>query len=154
MKKIHMMLVRGWLSGVALLLAACAAATPGSRVAQAPRLFEVLPAPQKQAVLEGRVLEGMTPDAVYLAWGRPDRVTRGSQNGTPFEIWRFTELQPVYRSSVHVGLGYGYGHYGYGRGGYYDPAFAALETGPDYVPVTAAMVRFSRNRVTGWERLR
>ena len=149
-----MVLVRGCLTGAVLFLAACAAITPGSRVAQAPKLFEPLTAPQKQAVLEGRVLEGMTPDAVYLAWGRPDRVTRGSQNGTPFEIWRFTELQPVYHSSVPVGFGYGYGRGGYGRGGYYHPAFAALETGPDYRPIAAAVVRFSRNRVTGWERLR
>ena len=37
---------------------------------------------------------------------------------------------------------------------YYDPAFVGVETGPDYVPVTAAVVRFSRNRVTAWERLR
>ena len=128
MKKIQMMLVRGCLTGAALVLAACAAATPGSRVAQAPQLFEALTAPQKQAVLEGRVLEGMTPDAVYLAWGRPDRVTRGSQNGTPFELWRFTELQAIYSSAVQVG--------------------------PDYVPVTAAVVRFSRNLVIAWERLR
>ena len=154
MKKIQMMLVRGCLTGAAVLLAACAAATPGSRVAQAPQLFEALTTPQKQAVLEGRVLEGMSPDAVYLAWGRPDRVTRGSQNGTPFELWRFTELQPVYRSAVNLGWGYGYGPYGYGGRGYYDPAFVGVETGPDYVPVTAAVVRFSRNRVIAWERLR
>jgi hypothetical protein len=29
-----------------------------------------------------------------------------------------------------------------------------VDMGPDYVPVTAAVVRFSRNRVVSWERLR
>ena len=149
-------LVWSAVAGVALLLASCAVSTPGNRVAQAPQLFEALPAPQKQAVMEGRVVEGMSPDAVYLAWGRPDRVTRGSENGTPYELWRFTELQPVYHSSVAVGMGYGYGygHYGHGARRYCNPGFVAVDTGPDYVPVTSAVVRFSRNRVTGWERLR
>lgn len=155
-KKISMKLVRSAVAGGALLMAACASSTPGSRVAQAPQLFEALSGTQKQAVMEGRVIEGMTPDAVYLAWGRPDRVTRGSENGAPYEWWRYTELQPVYRSSVVAGMGYGYGYgpYGYGGRRYYHPGFVAVDTGPDYVPMTAAVVRFSRNRVTGWERLR
>jgi hypothetical protein len=53
-----------------------------------------------------------------------------------------------------MGHGYGYGPYGYGGRRYYHPGFVAVDTGPDYVPMTAAVVRFSRNRVTGWERLR
>lgn len=104
--------------------------------------------------MEGKVVEGMTPDAVYLAWGRPDRVTRGSQGGKPFELWRYTELKPVYNNNFAMGFGYSrFGYYGHGRG-YYDPAWVGLDMGPDYVPVTAAIVRFSRNRVTAWERLR
>ena len=154
MDKIPANPIRALLAGVALMLSACAVSTPASRVAQAPQMFEVLTETQKQAVREGRVLEGMSPDAVYLAWGRPDRVTRGSQNGQPYEVWRFTQLQPVYHSGMNVGMGYGYGGYGYGGHRYYDPGFLAVETGPDYVPVTAAVVRFIRNRVVSWERLR
>lgn len=138
----------------ALVLSSCAVSTPGSRVAQAPQLFGPLPDHQKQAVMDGKVVEGMTPDAVYLAWGRPDRVTRGSQGGKPFELWRYTELKPVYRTDFAMGFGYSrFGYYGHGRG-YYDPSWVGMDIGPDYVPVTAAVVRFSRNRVTGWERLR
>jgi hypothetical protein len=102
--------------------------------------------------MEGRVVEGMSPDAVYLALGRPDRVVRGSDKGIPFEVWRYTTLQPVYRSSWSAGYGPVYG--GPYRRGFYDPGWVGWDMGPDYVPVTAAVVRFSRNRVTGWERLR
>ena len=154
MKKSQMKLLRSLVGVMTMLLGACAGTTPGGRVAQAPQLFESLTVSQKEAVLQGRVVEGMTPDAVYLAWGRPDQVTRGSRNGTPFELWRFTDLQPVYRSGVGVGLGYGYGTYGFGGRRYYDPGFIAVNAGPDYIPVTAAVVRFSQNRVTAWERLR
>lgn len=145
----------GMAAMAAFLLSSCAVSTPGSRIAQAPQLFEPLPAAQKEAVMAGQVVEGMTPDAVYLAWGRPDRVTRGSQGGKPFELWRYTELRPIYRSHVSLGYGYGYGYrrYGYHRG-YYDPLWAGWDAGPDYVPVTSAVVRFTRNRVTGWERIR
>ncbi len=122
-------------------------------------LYDALSTTQKQAVMEAKVTEGMTPDAVYLAWGRPDRVIRGSENGKPYELWRYTELQPVYHSGLTMGLGYGYGHgyrhgYGHGRHLYRDPRFLAFETGPDYLPITAAVVRFRANRVVSWERLR
>lgn len=101
--------------------------------------------------MAGRIMEGMSPDAVYLALGRPDRVTRGSRDGKPFELWRYTELQPVYHTNFWAG--WGYGPYGY-RHRYYDPLWLGWDTGPDYIPVTSAVVRFNRNRVTGWERIR
>ena len=133
-------------------LSSCAVSTPGSRVAQAPQLYQPLPAGQKTAVMEGRVVEGMPPDAVFLALGRPDRVVRGSANGTPYELWRYTELQPVYRSGFSAGYGFGYP---YSRHhGYHANNWIGYETGPDYVPVTSIVVRFTRNRVSGWERLR
>jgi hypothetical protein len=136
-------------------LSACASATPASRVAAAPQKFEGLTSGQKEAVLQGQVQEGMSPDAVYLALGQPDRVTRGSANGQPYETWTYTELKPVYRSSVTMGMGGGFGYpYHYGRRGRYHSPYLGAETGPDYVPVTSAVIRFSRNRVTGWEKLR
>lgn len=152
MDKISAKLIRVLLAGVALVLSACAASTPAGRVAHSPGIFESLTEIQKQAVREGRVIEGMTPDAVYLAWGRPDRVTRGSQNGQPYEVWRFTELQPVYASGMAFGRGFG--GYGWGGGRFRDPLLLSVDMGPDYVPITAAVVRFSRNRVASWERLR
>ena len=152
MKRCHIW-VRLAALGAVVGLSGCAASTPGSRVAQAPQLYQALPEAQQQAVREGRVVEGMTPDGVYLALGRPDRVWRGSENGKPYEQWRYAELRPEYRAGLSVSYGYPYGWGRYG-GGFYDPWWPGLALEPDYLPVTTFVVRFSRNRVTGWEQLR
>lgn len=139
--------------GAALLLSACAVSTPSGRVAQAPELYRALPAAQQQAVREGRVVEGMAPDAVYLALGRPDRVLRGSANGKPYERWRYTELRPVYRAGFAISYGYPFGYGGGPYGGFWDPWWPGMALEPEYAAVTALEVRFSQNRVVGWEQL-
>lgn len=105
--------------------------------------------------MAGRIAEGMSRDAVYLAWGSPERVTRGSEGGAEFERWRYTELRPVYPGHTWTGFGVGYGlGYGYGGGyryGRFYPGYAVIDYGPDYVPVTAATVKFRSGKVVGWE---
>lgn len=137
----------------AVFLNSCATPGPPGRIQKYPGMFTALPPEQQTAVREGRIAEGMSKDAVYLAWGKPDTVTLGSQSGSPFEQWRYTALQPVYYSNLSMGFGFGYG--GYGRHGrYYYPGYAGFDTGPDYIPVTAAVVRFRNETVSGWERVR
>ncbi|MES2707982.1 MAG: hypothetical protein V4726_15425 [Verrucomicrobiota bacterium] len=131
-------------------LSSCATPGPPGRIEKYPGMFATLSAAEQKAVREGRIVEGMSKDAAYLAWGRADSVTTGSQNGTPFELWRYTALQPIYSSNLTLGYGFGYGRYGRR----YDPAFIGFESGPDYVPVTAAVVRFKNGKVSGWERAR
>ncbi len=41
----------------------------------------------KKAVVERKVLMGMTPEQVLVAVGNPERVTRTSEGGKPVEIW-------------------------------------------------------------------
>ena len=61
-------------------------------------------------------------------------------------------LQPVYHSGFSAGYGLGYP---YSRHhGYHANNWIGYETGPEYAPVTSIVVRFTRNRVSGWERLR
>ena len=116
-------------------------------------MYGSLSSAQKQAVNEGRLLEGMSKDAVYLAWGRPAAVKEGSKAGQKTEKWRYTGHQPVV--SNHINFGYGYGHgYGRGRGRYYDPFYSDYGHTVDYVPYTAAVVEFSKGKVLGWERER
>ncbi|MEX0717934.1 MAG: hypothetical protein WD066_15170 [Planctomycetaceae bacterium] len=43
------------------------------------------------AILEGRVLPGMTPEQVRLAWRAPDAVARLATAGEVTEVWSFTE---------------------------------------------------------------
>ena len=144
----------------AVVLSSCAGTNPASRVAQYPAMMETLSPEHRTMVLQGRVEEGMTRDAVYLAWGRADNITRGSEGGRQQEIWRYTTLRAIHHTTIGFGLGFGYGGFGrrgrYGRngcyGGWYGDPF--METGPEYVPVTSAVVRFRNGRVTAWESAR
>ncbi len=142
----------------AVCFSSCAVSTPASRAAKYPQMADALTPTQRESVMRGHITEGMSKDAVYLAWGAPSRVTRGSEGGRDFEQWRYTELRPIYSSRVGIGFGYGYGYGGYGgyrgrygrHGGYY-PGYTMIDYGPDYVPVTSAVVKFRSGRVSGWE---
>lgn len=144
------------LAAMALLLCSCASSTPQGRVAANPAMAESLSPAQREAVLAGRVSEGMTRDAVYLAFGRPSAVRKGSTAGKETEVWRYTNLQPVQTSTMFVGPAMPM--YGYGIGaGYFGPRGArwigpAWGTGTDFIPVTAALIRFENGIVVSWER--
>lgn len=146
-------------AAAALALSGCATnTTPLARATNHPALMDSLTPFERERALRGEVAEGMSRDAVFIAWGRPDRITRGSEGGRDFEIWRYTELRPVYSTRIGVGFGGYYGghyhrhrgHYHY-HGGYYHPGYATYEYGPDYIPVTASVVKFRKGRVVSWE---
>ena len=128
-----------------LLLASCAS-TPQTRIERYPGMYTSLSTKHQQAVNEGRLVEGMNRDAVYLAWGRPAGIKEGSSAGQEIEKWRYTGLRPVYVRNVGFGYGYGYGRY-------CDPHYFG-GTGVDYVPYTNAVVEFRNGKVIGWERER
>ncbi len=146
----------------ALLTSSCAVTTnPSGRAARNPAAVEGFSSEHRELALAGKLCEGMNKDAVYIAWGRPDSVSRGSETGREVEIWRYTTLRTYYRP--HVGLGYGYGR-GYGHGGLHGGGFGGCDGfsgdpfyghgfshGPDYVPVTSGVVRFKGGVVRAWE---
>lgn len=108
------------LAATALFLSSCASSTPQGRVSANPAMAESLSPDQREAVLAGRISEGMTRDAVYLALGRPSAVRKGSTGGKETEVWRYTNLQPIQTSSMFFGpaapiYGFGVG------GGYFGP---------------------------------
>lgn len=131
---------------LAMIFSSCAS-TLQSRIEKNPQEFASLSAPQQELVRQSRIDKGMPKSGVFLAWGRPDNVTRGNRDGKEFEAWRYNGYQPVFTHSISIGSGYGYGRYGcypgYGYG-----------TDVYYRPYTAARVDFHNNRVTGWESVR
>jgi len=149
-----------FLGMVALLfgfLAGCS--TVDSRIKENPQTFASLSSPDQVLVRRGGIREGLSRSAVYLAWGRPDRLRYGSRAGAPFEAWIYTttrsEFVPGYYSSF-----YGFGYYGsgwsrpfYGHRGFYgyypfNPYFGNDVV--DYeVPYKTAF--FEKDRCTGWE---
>lgn len=104
------------------------------------------------AVQSGRIAEGMSRDAVYLALGAPNNVMKGSRAGKETEMWRYTSLQPVVSNSFFLGAGAGY--FGPHGNRFWGPGFGPgmMTTGTDFIPVTSAVIQFENAKVIGWER--
>lgn len=144
---VHRILRKCAAVAAALLFSSCAS-TVQSRIEQNPGVFDTLSEKEKQLVQQGQIGRGMPKGGVFLAWGRPDHVTRGHHDGKDFEAWRYSAYEPVYTQTIGLGVGFGpYGRYGW------DPGYA-YSTDIYYRPHTAARVDFHDNRVTGWESVR
>ncbi len=137
--------------GLALIAAVVfpqCASTPQTRIENNPQLFSRLSTKDRQLVSSGVIREGMTRDAVFLAWGRPDSVTVGTNRGRETEQWTYVGQRPVRTMNMNMGFGFG-GYGGWGPYGYGYPYWGA---GPSvtYIPYTAGVVEFSLGRVTRW----
>ncbi|MFZ4694430.1 MAG: hypothetical protein ACOYMV_04810 [Verrucomicrobiia bacterium] len=75
----------------ALLLAGCS--TVQDRAHERATALDALPAPMREAALNGHLREGMTADAVYVALGRPSRITTGADKGVQLERWVYTQME-------------------------------------------------------------
>ncbi len=134
-----------------LLLVSCVPSTPQARIQRNPEKFAALGGQHQSLVQKGQITRGMTPDAVYLAWGAPSGIFQGSKEGKITERWDYAGSRPVYTMAHYGTYGY-YGPYGYhGRRGYSGIGFGV---GPEvaYIPYRRASVWFLNNRVDSWER--
>jgi hypothetical protein len=69
-----------------LVLTGCST-SPMSRIDANRALYESWPLEVKEAILDGKVVKGMTPEMVEMAAGKPTEITsRGVQAGTD-EVW-------------------------------------------------------------------
>lgn len=136
----------------AAALVACASSTPQRRIAANPQMVQSLSQNDLAAVQSGRIAEGMSRDAVYLALGAPNNVMKGSRAGKETEMWRYTSLQPVVSNSFFLGAGAGY--FGPHGNRFWGPGFGPgmMTTGTDFIPVTSAVIQFENAKVIGWER--
>lgn len=130
-----------------LLAGGCATVPPmESRIARNPEMFGSLPESHQELVRQGRVKEGMSQDAVYLAWGRADEVRNSSRKGKALETWIYLGTEVIRRHTVGYGYGFGYGYcHGYGYGG---PMFGVDY---DYRNYVIARVDFDKGKVVYWE---
>lgn len=99
----------------ALLFAGCS--SPQFRRIDANReLYESWPIDVRQAVLDGKVEAGMTPDMVKVAWGKPTEIISRSSTPGDEEIWVYRTggdpdpmmTRPVIMSPT-VGISTGHG---------------------------------------------
>src|SRR6187455_1078008 len=121
--------------GFGLSLTGCT--TVETRIAERPEAFRRLSPTDQTLVQQGRVRDGMSRDAVYIAWGPPSQRVPGRNRGRFVETWIYDAtaagdyLGPFYYGSPYgYGLGYGYWGWGGGRVGrlhrgryYYDPFY-------------------------------
>lgn len=133
------------LSASALLLASCTSPIV-KRIEHNPAIYAALSEPHKAMVSRGEITEGMSKQAVFIAWGRPDRGSKGSQNGKAYERWSYSGYEAVHGTSLGMGMGY----WGYGC---YDPGFYYAPT-VTYLPYEARRVEFLNNKVTAWSTTR
>lgn len=135
-------------------LAASCAVTPEKRIAKNPQLYAALPADERAKVVQGRIDKGMSREAVFLAWGNPDRVQVGEENGRSLERWGYLDRYPV--TTQRLGMGWGWGG-GWGRGGWcgpWDPFWMGGGPMVTYIPYEAGTVEFKSGRVASWKALR
>lgn len=101
--------------GFCLLLVSCSS-TPGDRIYENMTVYQALTPHQQTEVRNGRIENGMPPEAVLLAWGDPNYKSKGNIDGKSSERWSYGNS----RSNVSFGLGGGYGgfsrHSGMGSG--------------------------------------
>lgn len=121
------------------------------RIERNPDIYNALTSHQKELVQQGRVEEGMSKKAVFLAWGRPDGVTKGGKQGSTYEKWSYAGYQPTYANNMGFAMGvnqwssraYQRGSYSYDRSFFYEPTMV-------YLPYEAARVEFLNDIVTAW----
>ena len=150
----------------AIGLSSCASPVE-RRITRNPQLFEKLSSKDRALVVRGEIREGMTKEAVFLAWGRADYISGGRDRGAAIDRWEYAGTRPVYTADIGIGFGvghyhhhqyaYGHGHrhggYGYSYGGMWDPYWGGYG-GPSiaYVPYRAASVDFRQDRVVRFVR--
>jgi outer membrane protein assembly factor BamE (lipoprotein component of BamABCDE complex) len=118
-----------------LLLQACA--TPQSRIERNPDSFGALSAEQQALVRAGRIAIGFSEEAVRLALGEPQRISRRTDEKGEATVWRYVQRA----SDGYTDFGYtgytAFGPYGYPLGfhgagfngyGFYGPRVTTIVT--------------------------
>ena len=146
------------ISASALILTSCS--TTETRISDHPEIFQTLSPQDQELVRQGKIREGMSQNAVWLAWGAADQKATGSARGRPVETWIYNDY--VYANAPYP---YPYGPFGYGGyfGGavvfhhhfghrfaiigdpFYDPFYYSYI--PPRVPYPSKTVTFSNGRV-------
>ena len=150
----------------ALFLASCS--TTQTRISEHPEIYGRLRQDDQALVSRGQIRNGLSQEAVYLAWGNPEQHTTANVHGRPAETWVYLDTTGDIHPYPHFGLGYGVGggFYGGGYGGgrfyshggrrfyglgydpFYDPfLFSRFET----ISYPSRTVSFQNGRVVAFQ---
>jgi hypothetical protein len=128
-----------------LCLGLTACSTPETRSKEKMDTFSRLSKDQQRLVLQGRITEGISEDAVYIAMGHPNKVRRGRYQGKDNVAWVYGRLEsyviPRYRIR----------HYRAPDGCLHAERVYEPET--HYRTVETFSVFFDGGKVVGWQEL-
>jgi hypothetical protein len=163
---------RLFLAGTRLLAIAAAALaitsceTTADRISKHPEIYQSLSPSDQALVSRGQIRPGMSKNAVWLAWGAPERKITGNMRGQPTETWIYI----TYRTPAYPYYG-PYGPWAYPFGGgvafirthhhgrsfifvgspFYDPFYYAYI--PPSIPTPYKTVTFANGRVVSFQYL-
>jgi len=95
------------LAASAIVFTGCS--TTETRISDHPEIFQTLSPRDQELVRAGKIREGMSENAVWIAWGAPDQKATGVARGKPVETWIYNDY--YYANSPYP---YPYGPFGYG----------------------------------------
>jgi hypothetical protein len=95
--------------------------TVETRINERPAAFQSLSPGDQALVQQGRIREGMSRDAVYIAWGPPNEQAPGRNRGATVDTWIYYatdagDYEGPFLYGYPYGYGLGYGYFGYGGG--------------------------------------
>lgn len=138
------------LAAVALMLCSCAVDTPQTRIARNPGAYDSLSQRHQALVERGRIEKGMPKAGVRLALGSPRSIVHGYRDGSDFERWTYTRLEPHYSQNFYGAYRFGDYCYPGRRRGYYGFGYSPTI---EYHPIRSATVWFRGEKVDSWESL-
>ena len=153
---------------IALITVSCSSNNPTTRIEKNPEIFRKLSTTHQALAEGGEITKGMSPEAVYIAWGRPDNKTEGQDEKKRYQQWTYNSLSPVFVNNVGFGYGRGFGRGRFGRrgfgrrgfhggggfygGGFYNRGYGGFGSSVAYVSRPSSYVRFSNGKVDTWQR--
>ena len=137
---------------VAPLLNQCAPQTPAARIAKNPEIFASQSKQHQQAIQDGKVMEGMSSDAVRLSWGEPEQRYLGSYQGADQERWDYMGQMPIYVRNDS--FSYGTHHHSSSLSSSFQETNVVI-SGANFanVPYRKASVLLRNGKVDSWEEL-
>ena len=141
---------------LAVFLAGCAsnATLRERRVEANAETYGSLSDSDRALVNEGKIREGMSKQAVFISWGRPNDIRQGSKSGVPYETWIYMSSRAYSQTSLSLGYGYGMDpYYPYYGGRYYHRAHLGFHpaVATTYRPLKVGSVEFLNDKVVSWE---
>jgi hypothetical protein len=127
---------------VAMLLFCGACSTVSTRIKERPLAFTKLSPAEQALVRAGKIQNGFSPDEVYLAWGKADKITPGSAQGKPSETWIYVgfrqEVIPYYEVIPQAA-----GRHGFVPDTIYSPIYVSH-------PYLRQQATFQNGKVVAW----